>query len=46
MVALFNGRCRKHIGKEEKKKTNKGKQFSGDSKWRSDQGMFQSKEGR
>lgn len=44
-VAVKDNRCMKHIGKDFKKK-NRSVKFSGYSKWREDNGMFQAREGR
>lgn len=41
-----SGRCKKHKGKENKPKNPKAGQYSGDSKWREENGQFQAKRGR
>lgn len=42
----LSGRCDKHKGKENKKTNPKAGHYSGDSKWRSENGMYQGKKGR
>jgi len=45
-IAEYGEYCDKHSKKPPKPKRKKGVQFSGDSQWRQEMGMFQAKEGR
>ena len=42
-LAIYQNRCKKHLGKEEKTKRVKGIRFRGDSVWQKDQGYFKNK---